>query len=133
MKGVIETDAGRLHGQVSGLQCQGHRLVTITCLDAGDAHEVLYHFDKDYVLTTLRLLLPRGQPLPSISNLFFAAALVENEIQDLFGIPVTGLAIDYQGRFLLAEAAPRAPLNKSCGMGVDVRQRPAAAPAEGPA
>lgn len=100
----------------------GYRFVTMTCSDIGDAHDVIYHFDRHYALKHFRIRLPRGTSLPSISSVFFAATLVENEIKDLFGIDVTGLAIDYQGRFMLSEGAPSAPLNKShIGIGIDIR------------
>jgi NADH:ubiquinone oxidoreductase subunit C len=101
----------------------GYRFVTMTCVDAGEAFDILYHFDKNYELLNLRLRLPKAQSLPSVSGLVFAAVLVENEIKDLFGINVTGLAIDYQGHFILAEGAPTAPLLKA----------PPAAPAPTPA
>jgi hypothetical protein len=39
--------------------------------------------------------------------------LVENELQDLFGIQVADMVIDYGGRLLLTEDAPKAPLNKT--------------------
>jgi len=93
----------------AGQKC---RFVTLTCLDLGGEHEILFHFDRDYTLTNLRLMLPKGQPLPSITSVCPAAVIVENELQDLFGITVSGLAIDYAGRLLLAENAPTAPLNK---------------------
>lgn len=99
--------------EVASRMPQGYRFVTITCLDAGDSHEIFYHFDKNYELTNLRLMLPKGQELPSISGIFFAAVIVENEMQDLFGIKVSGLAIDFGGRLVLAEGAPHAPLNKT--------------------
>jgi len=92
---------------------QNARFVTLTCLDLGDRHEIYYHFDRDYQLTNLRLLLPKGQELPSITSVCPAAVIVENELQDLFGIKVMGLSLDYDGRLLLAETAPAAPLNKS--------------------
>lgn len=120
----IEYD--HVQNEVAILHRQGYRLVTMTCLDAGKAYEVIYHFDKAYHLCHLRLRLPKGTPLPSISSLYFAANLVENEIKDMFGIVVEGLAIDYHGRFLLSEDAPATPLNKNCGMKVELRLRRAA-------
>ena len=70
----------------------------------------------------IRLFVPKGEGLPSISNLYFAALIVENEMKDLFGLNVTGMAIDFQGRFILSENAPKAPLNKTHpGIGVDAR------------
>ena len=99
----------------------GHRFVTMTCLDTGAGHEILYHFDKDYQLSNLRVPVAPGQRVPSISGLCFAALIIENEIQDFFGLSFEGLAVDFKGRLLLTENAPQKPMNKSVGMGLDVR------------
>jgi ech hydrogenase subunit D len=128
---VTEITLPQLHPEVWSLKNRGHRFVTITCTDLGEAHDVLYHFDKDYELCHLRLRLPRGEALPSISPLFFAAVVVENEMQDLFGITVSGMAVDYKGRFILSEGAPLAPLNKPVGIGIDIRTKAPAPAAEG--
>lgn len=120
---VREITASELHSAIWSLKSQGYRLVTVTCMDLGDAHDVLYHFDKQYELQHLRLRVQRGGTLPSITGLFFAAVLVENEIQDLFGLTVTGMAVDFKGRFLLSEGAPVGPLNKPVGIGVDIRAK----------
>ena len=128
---VTEITLPQLHPEVWSLKNTGHRFVTMTCTDLGEAHDVLYHFDKDYELRHLRLRLPRGEALPSISPLFFAAVVVENEMQDLFGITVSGMAVDYKGRFILSEGAPLAPLNKPVGIGIDIRAKAPAPAAEG--
>ena len=120
---VKEIPVAQLHAEVGSLKRQGYRLVTLTCTDLGDAHDVLYHFDKDYELQHLRVRIPRGETLPSITELFFAAVLVENEIQDLFGLTVTGMVVDFKGRFILSEGAPVAPLNKNVGVGIDIRAK----------
>lgn len=124
-----DVERDHVENEVAILHRLGYRFVTMTCLDAGGDHEILYHFDKQYRMRSLRLHLPKGTPLPSISALYFAANLIENEIKDMFGIVVEGLGIDFQGRFLLAEDAPRTPLNKNCGMKVDIRVRQPAATA----
>ena len=110
-----------LLAEVSMMMPHGFRFVTVTCVDLGDTFDLIYHFDKDYELSNLRLKLPKGQELPSISHIYFAAVIVENEIKDLFGVQVTGMAIDYEGRFLLAEGAPRAPQSKPCTPGVSMQ------------
>ncbi|MDD3926534.1 MAG: NADH-quinone oxidoreductase subunit C, partial [bacterium] len=107
---AIEISLDNLLQEVSGKHRQGYRFVTMTCTDVGDGYDILYHFDKDYELFNLRLYLKKGEELLSISSVFFAALLAENEIKDLFGIPVRDLAIDYGGRFLLTEDAPVAPM-----------------------
>ena len=92
-------------------------------------HDVLYHFDKDYVRKHLRVKVPKGAELPSVAGIYFAALVVENEIQDLLGVKVGGLPIDFKGRFLLAEGAPVAPLNKSVpGIGIEVHPKASTAP-----
>ena len=98
------------------------RFVTLTCLDLGGEHEILYHFDRDYQLSNLRLVLPKGEELPSITAVCPAAIIVENELQDLFGVKVKGLPIDYAGRLLLAETAPAAPQNKTSAARTEVAQ-----------
>lgn len=108
-----EITPGSLVCEIAAMGPHGYRFVTLTCLDLGDKHEILYHFDKNYELCNLRLELPKGTPLPSISHVYFAAVLVENELKDLFAIDVQGMAIDFQGRLLLAEGQPAGPMNKT--------------------
>jgi ech hydrogenase subunit D len=122
LSNVSEITIDQLAVEVWKAKQDGYRFVTMTCCDLTDAHDILYHFDKNYELKHLRLRLPRGTELPSISNLFFAAVLVENEIQDLFGIVIKDLAIDFKGRFILSDGAPVAPLNKGhIGIGLEIR------------
>ena len=109
LKNLIEINLDLLIGAVAAKRAAGYRFVTVTCTDLGDAFDLIYHFDKELTLENLRVRLPKGLELPSISSEYLAAALVENEIKDLFGIAVKGLALDYQGRFLLSEGAPRKP------------------------
>ncbi|MEI6149091.1 MAG: NADH-quinone oxidoreductase subunit C [bacterium] len=119
---VTEISMDQLAVEVWKAKQDKYRFVTMTCCDLMDAHDILYHFDKQYVLKHLRLRLPKGTALPSISTIFFAAVLVENEIKDLFGIEVTGLTIDYKGRFMLSDGAPVAPMNKAhLGIGLEIR------------
>jgi len=101
-----------LRATVEELHRRGFRLVTLTCTDLIDNHDILYHFEREGDLYHLRLTVSKDWPVPSISGIYLAAALVENEIKDLFGVEFDGLAIDYGGRFILAEDAPAIPLGK---------------------
>ncbi|MDO9082679.1 MAG: NADH-quinone oxidoreductase subunit C, partial [Humidesulfovibrio sp.] len=88
----------QLLAEVGGLKAQGFRLVTLTSVELDETDmEILYHFDRDLALTNLRLRVAKGGRLPSISGLFFAAFLVENEIRDQFALTFEGLVLDYQG------------------------------------
>ena len=121
------TTENLLH-EVALLKRQGARLITLTCLDTGDGHDVIYHFAKKYEMVHLRKHVAPGKPLISISTLYGCAMIVENEIKDHFGIVIEGLTLDFQGRLVLSEGAPRAPMNKRCGMEIDARVASPAAP-----
>ena len=104
--------------KIGALLLHNWRFVTMTVVDNGEMFDIYYHFDLDYELMTCKLELKKGDTLPSISGVCFAAVVVENEIQDLFGITITGLAIDYEKHFLLAPDAPAQPFCRVPGVGV---------------
>ncbi|MEY6431861.1 NADH-quinone oxidoreductase subunit C [Thioalkalicoccus limnaeus] len=84
-----------------GLRADGYRLVQMTGTARPDHFEVMASFDKDYRCANYRMRISREHPqLPSISGIFLAAFTYENELKDLFGFEVPGLAIDYGGNFL---------------------------------
>jgi ech hydrogenase subunit D len=107
---ITAVSAEALVGEVAKLKVLGYRLVTLSCteLDAATL-DVLYHFDKNLDLKHLRLTVPKSEKVPSISPVYFAALLVENEIQDFFGLRFEGLLVDYQGMLYLEEEAIKTP------------------------
>jgi ech hydrogenase subunit D len=77
----------------------GYRLVYV-CATPGDPLEITYSFDKNYEFRSFRILVPRANAvIPSITGSFFAALTYENELQDLFGIKVENLVLDFKGTF----------------------------------
>jgi ech hydrogenase subunit D len=85
-------------------------LVTLSCTEIDDRTiDILYHFDKGLGLKHLRLTTAKTTPVPSISPVYFAALLVENEIQDFFGLKFDGLVVDYKGTLYLEEEALKTP------------------------
>jgi ech hydrogenase subunit D len=105
MKGeVVPVSVDALVGEAAKKKVEGHRFVTMSCTELdGTMVDILYHFDKDLELTHLRLTVARDIPVPSLSPVYFAAFLVENEIQDLFGVRFKGLAVDYDRTLFLDE------------------------------
>lgn len=93
---------------------QGCRFVTITCCGSGDGFDLIYSFDKDLELFNYRVSIQREDTVPSLSSVYLAAAFVENEIKELFGVHFDGLAVDYGGRFVITENAPQSPFG--CGV-----------------
>lgn len=97
-------------GRVHELADAGYRFVTITCCTNEDgSYDLFYSFDKDYFLLTLKITLPQGEAVESISATYLAAVFAENEISELFGVTINNKAIDYGGHFLLSEGAPDQP------------------------
>ncbi len=107
---IIPVQADALVGEAAKLKVQGYRLVTLSCTELDETSiDILYHFDKDLALKHLRLTARKGEPVPSISPVYFAALLVENEIQDFFGLTFEGLVVDFKGMLYLEEEAIKTP------------------------
>jgi Ni,Fe-hydrogenase III component G len=72
-------------------------LSAITGIDLGPAAgemEVLYHFCPGDAIITLRVRVPRENPvLPSLSEIIPSAEVFERELHEMFGIEITGLRI----------------------------------------
>lgn len=93
---------------------QGCRFVTITSCAQNDGFDLIYSFDKDLHLFNFRVSVSKDEVVPSLSPVYLAAAFVENEIKELFGIRFEGLAVDYGGRFVISENTPQSPFG--CGV-----------------
>lgn len=114
MKGeVISVDIDTVVGETAKIKVEGYRFLTMSCAELDETMvDILYHFDKDLELKHFRLTVPRDTPVPSISPVYFAAFLVENEIQDLFAVRFKGLAIDYERTLYLDEEVKVTPFCK---------------------
>lgn len=108
---ILSITPEQVVGETARIKAEGYRFVTLSCVERDEALvDILYHFDRDYQMTHLRLTVPRDKPIPSITPVYLAAFLVENEIQDLFGLRFEGLPIDYHRTFYLEEEVREAPL-----------------------
>ncbi|MDD5675437.1 MAG: NADH-quinone oxidoreductase subunit C [Chitinivibrionales bacterium] len=97
---ITNIEVANLIEQCKKLIGDGYRLVQIGATKLVDGIEVNYSFDKGYNLQTLRLkIASSAENIPSISAICFPAFLYENELHDLFGLAITGIAVDYQGKF----------------------------------
>lgn len=107
--------------RVRALKEQGWRLVQIGATRLPEQIEVTYSFGFHLQLANLRIQVPAAEArVPSISTIFWAAFLYENEIHDLFNLQVDGMAVDFHGTLYKtavpfafgatqAPAAPSAP------------------------
>jgi ech hydrogenase subunit D len=97
---ILDITIPELPAKVRELQSQGNRLAQICCTKLPDKLELHYSFDRNYHYTSLRLTLADTEtPVPSVSDIYWNAFLYENEVHDLFGVKISGIAVDYKGQF----------------------------------
>ena len=113
---IVEIKASELLEKALGLAAGGYRLVQVCCTKVGDDLEILYSFDKDYELMNLKLTIPDGLEVMSITSAFWPAFIYENEISDLFGIAFKNSELDYGGHFFkVSETTPWNPKKQEGG------------------
>jgi len=115
MKNEISIDKDQLISEVQKMLTDGARFCTATCIDLGDKFEVIYHFEPRESIEPMkhiRLRILKEDTLPSISVIYLCAALTENEIQEQFDIKISGLALDFQRRFIRSKESPEFSLLK---------------------
>ena len=96
---VTPIEIGQLVAKASEMLAGGYRLVQICCTRTKTDLELTYSFDKEYKLLNFRFSVLPGVAVPSISTLYWCAFTYENEIHDLFDIPITDIALDFKGTF----------------------------------
>ena len=108
---IINVDASELLEKVRGMKRDGYRLGQACATKCKDGHiEILYSFDKNHDLTSLKMIVPESLEIQSITGEIWSAFIYENEMHDLFGITFKNLELDYQGNFFrIAETTPWNP------------------------
>jgi NADPH-dependent glutamate synthase beta subunit-like oxidoreductase len=115
MENEVLVDKAELIPAVQKMLAEKARLGTASCIDLGDKFEIIYHFEpqeSSEPLKHIRVRIAKEDTLPSISNMYLCAALIENEIQELFNVQISGIALDFQKRFLRSKESPEAELLK---------------------
>ena len=103
--------------QVGAYARDGWRLVVINATSLLPAEEteegafdITWSFARDREFEHLRERVLPGDDVPSISAHYAASFLYENELRELFGIDVTGVAVDFAGQmYRTGERVPFAP------------------------
>ncbi len=115
MENEILIDKAELISTVQGLLDEKARFGTATCLDLGDKFEIIYHFapqESGEPLKHIRVKIAKDDTIPSISSMYLCAVLIENEIQELFNVQISDIALDWQKRFLRSKESLEAELLK---------------------
>lgn len=99
---VVETIAiGELLPKVIEKKVALWRLVQICSvyLKDSDTYELSYSFtNEDYEFITYRLVIRSDVEIPSITQIYRAAFLYENEMSELFGVKIKIIAKDYHDK-----------------------------------
>ncbi len=108
---LVNIELNDLTSKVKAMHEAHARLVQIGATKVEDKIEINYSFDQDLHFTNFRITLPATNPptVASVSSFYLAAALYENELQDLYGVKFEGLALNYHGAFY--KKAARTPFN----------------------
>ena len=103
---IITINKESLLEKVLKMRDNVYRLVQIGCTPL-EGFQLDYSFDREGTFVDLRFTIPRENlELPSITGIYLCAFTYENELHDLFGIDVTGIAVDYGGNFYRIKAKP---------------------------
>lgn len=102
---TIEVTLQTLASEVQKQKDIGSRLVQICCARIGDDFELHYSFehvdqDQKFKFVDLKLITDAGSPINSITGIYFAAFVYENEISDLYGLKIEGNLLDFKGTFI---------------------------------
>lgn len=98
----VSTPLHELLARAGEFKAKGWRFAQCCATRDGEAmFELLYTFVDDATneIANLVLSVAANDDIPSVSGLFPAAFMFENEMHDLFGLNVTGVALDYRGGF----------------------------------
>ncbi len=98
----------QLHHEAAVLKTEGWRFIQTHAVNTDDGVDLYYSFMKDERVVNYRLEgVKPNQPVPSITDLFLAAFVFENEARELFGIDMRDIALDFAGAmYAPAEQAP---------------------------
>ena len=99
IQNFISIEPAQLLDKVQDLKADGYRLGQACCTKISEGFEIIYSFDKDHVLTNYKLVIPEEEVIASITGVYWAAFIYENEMQDLFGVKFKHMALNYGGNF----------------------------------
>lgn len=106
----VETIAiGELLPKVIEKKSAGWRLIQICSvwLKDSETYELSYSFAYEYEMVNFRLVIRKDDEIPSITQIYRAAFLYENEMSELFGVKIKMIAQDYQGKlYRINEVTP---------------------------
>ncbi|WP_051514909.1 NADH-quinone oxidoreductase subunit C [Fervidicella metallireducens] len=107
---VTTVEKKNLLEAVNNMKLKGYRFAAMTCVQENDIFELDYHFDLNFEMEHIKIVVNQTDEITSISKIFPAAFLIENEYQDLYGLKFKGLIVDYKGALYLTPNSPKTPM-----------------------
>lgn len=107
---------------------EGYRLAQLCPkLERDDSITLIYTFVKESEMINYKVSgIKKGvTEVPSVTELFIAAFVFENEAHDLFGVNVVGNLIDFQGKFYSFAEGVKAPMTIVTPAQLAAREKPA--------
>lgn len=104
----VDLPLEKLHREVAVRKADGWRFIQTHAVNTDDGVDLYYSFMKDGYTMNLRVAgVTKENIVPSITDLFLAAFVFENEARELFGVNMQGIAIDFAGAmYAPAESEP---------------------------
>jgi ech hydrogenase subunit D len=109
---IVPIQAEELVQKAVEMKKKGLRLSQACCSWVNNQYEISYSFADDETLdyTTLRILAGRTDEITSISEIYPYAAFYENEMEELFGLKIRYINLDYHNRlYRIKTKAPFLP------------------------
>ena len=105
-----------LLSKMEEMKKKGARFLTISVNDVNETDvELIYHYEIDDHVENLHMVVPKDKPIQSITGVYIAAFIAENEAQDLFKVTFKDLAVDLGGKMLKDDISPSTLLKSATG------------------
>jgi len=91
--------------RADALRVAGWRLIQVLAISMPEGVELSYSFGLELEMRVLRFMARPGSAVPSLTPVYAAAFLYENEIRDLFNVAIERISVDWLGKtYDVAEA-----------------------------
>ena len=95
---IIPVTTGEFLMKVMEIKNENYRLMQAHAVSIENGYELRYTFGRDYEWITLRLVFDEAEEVPTITNIYQAAFLYENEMAELFGVKIRMISVDYHDK-----------------------------------
>ena len=84
--------------QIIQFKMEGWWFVQLCASRLPEQYELSYSFCREYDMITLRLVTGLEEKVSSITQIYPCAFIQENEVAELFGVPIENISQDYHHR-----------------------------------